>query len=177
MLPTSATGRPPWTEELFPSHMSGSFLCLKHYESDLKRLLPQWRCRRGQSGRAEQKDTRFWKSLSRKVGAGRWGMGLGATLSMAGGGDAGGVLGEAAVEIHYLKAGAPGRHFPGQCQGLLSGLGLGRAPRDRSIPDSYLTHTQPHTLHLSLIHTHPQHPTQCRGTHSSGGPYAARLPH
>lgn len=63
-------------------------------------------------------------------------------------GHAGGVLGEAAVEIHYEKAGVGagiswGRRAVPGARPSSFGPGLGAAPRDRSIPHSHLTHSPP----------------------------------
>lgn len=139
MLLTSGTRRPPQTEELFPSHTSGSVPCLER----------QWRCRGCRSGRRAKKKM----PLPANPYPERWGQGGGGWVQephyqLLVVGDAGGVLGEAAVEIHYEKAGVGAgiswgrRAVPGAWPSSL-GLGLGAAPRDRSIPHSHLTHSPP----------------------------------
>lgn len=107
-------------------------------------------------------------------------MGSGATLSTAGG--LGMWVGSWVRWLlkSIMRRQVPEQAFPGdpgQCQELNPALwpwAWYSPQRQKRTP--YASHTQPHTLHLSHSHTHPQHP-QCRGTHSSQCPNAARPPH
>ena len=136
--PYLGVSRPPWTEDLFSKRRSGSFPCSGHCESQgLAR--PQGRGQGCQSGRrAEGKDACGWKPFSTKVGTGRWGMGSGVTLSIAG---VGVVLGEALWKS-IMRRQVPSRHFLGT-----QGTARAHTP--------IMSHTGPHALPSSPIHTHP----------------------